>query len=90
MPVNGVSGTTNSQYNVNEVKRTAPTNRVTGSPENNPYSRVNTVNPGNRPGDGYATNRNTINSSNAAPDATATGTITADNRNLGRTIDLIA
>lgn len=90
MPINGISGTTNTPYNVNEVNSTEPISRVPASAENNPSNRENTVNPGNRRDDSYATNSNTINSSNTAPDARVAETNASYNTNLGRTIDLIA
>jgi hypothetical protein len=73
MPINGVSGITNSPPSVKEVSSATPTRAVTESTENNTNINVNTTNPDNRSTGTTDRERNV-----------------GDNRNLGRTIDLIA
>ena len=79
MPINGVSGSTNNPYKINEINNTTLVDKVASGAENSSFNRSNTI----------ETNNNRVSPANPNAENT-TNTNTINNGDIGQTIDLMA
>lgn len=81
MPINGVSGSTNNPYKINEINNTTLVDKVAPGTENSSFNRSNTI----------ETNNNRVSPANPnAENTTNTNRNTINNGDIGQTIDLMA